>query len=47
MLIDSVGKAEKEVFRYGRSSFPPVSSSNYRAIKFYRSLGYGVVGDVR
>ncbi|MEM3961472.1 MAG: GNAT family N-acetyltransferase [Sulfolobales archaeon] len=39
--------AEETIFRYRDNVFLLVSSFNYNAIRFYRSLGYEVVGEIR
>ncbi|MEM1610132.1 MAG: GNAT family N-acetyltransferase [Sulfolobales archaeon] len=44
LLMDA---AERDIFRYRGNSFLLVSGFNYRAVKFYRSLGYEIVGEIR
>lgn len=44
LLMDA---AERDIFMYRRNSFLLVSGFNHRAMKFYRSLGYEVVGEIR
>jgi len=39
--------AEERIFRYRRNVFLLVSSFNYGAIRFYRTLGYEPVGEIR
>jgi ribosomal protein S18 acetylase RimI-like enzyme len=39
--------AEGRVFRYGRNVFLLVLSFNYEAIRFYRTLGYEPIGEIR
>jgi ribosomal protein S18 acetylase RimI-like enzyme len=39
--------AEEIIFRYRRNVFLLVSSFNYDAIRFYRSLGYEFVGEIK
>jgi len=39
--------AEEDIFRYRGNVFLLVSSFNYGAIRFYRSMGYEVVGEIR
>ncbi|MGC9148150.1 MAG: GNAT family N-acetyltransferase [Sulfolobales archaeon] len=39
--------AEDTIFRYRKNIFLLVSSFNYSAIRFYKSLGYELVGEIR
>ena len=39
--------AEEIIFRYRRNVFLLVSSFNYDAIRFYKSLGYELVGEIK
>lgn len=38
---------EEEIFRYRRNVFLLVSSFNYSAIRFYKSLGYEIIGEIK